>query len=120
MTELTPEFLREYPDEVISALQKEHRFEHLINAVELTGTSLCGDPELLLRRAPRGSMLFPVLEDGLIAAVSDRGEKVGYIPPAPILKLALQAERDFYMRVEYSADLDGIPQIIVSLWCRQI
>ncbi len=115
---VTPQILREFKTQVFEILQKKHKDLYLIDVFELSGTSLCGETEVLLAESKQGNMLFPVIDGERLAAVSDRGVTVGYMPSPPILVRAVKADRDVFMYVEYSDDTDGIPQIIVSLWTR--
>lgn len=115
---VTPQILSGFKTQVIEMLQKRHRDFYLIDVFELSGTSLCGETEVLLAESKRGNMLFPVIDGDRLIAVSDRGVPVGYMPSPPILVRAVKANRDVFMYVEYSDGTDGIPQIIVSLWTR--
>lgn len=118
MTDLTPEMLRDFRGEVFKLLQKEHKFDYLIDIFELSGTSVCGEAGVILSAARVGEMLYPVPDGHRLLAVSDHGVSIGYLPTSPVLLRAVRAGRNIFMRTEYSADLEGIPLIIVSLWCK--
>lgn len=115
---VTPQILSGFKTQVIDLLQKRHRDLYLIDVFALSGTSLCGETEVLLAEAKSVNMLFPVIDGDRLVAVSDRGAPVGYMPSPPILVRAVKANRDVFMYVEYSDGTDGIPQIIVSLWTK--
>ncbi len=119
MYKIEPQTLIDHKDEIIKELSRTRSDSTLIEIVTLSGTSICGEPAKLLKTAFVGATLYPTTpQNNLFPIVNDRGNMAGYLAAAPMLSFGITQNYGVYLTVEYSADNDGIPEIICSVWCR--
>lgn len=111
---ITPETLLASKRECLDAAYGLYG-ERLMDVVQLSGTSLCiGD-------APRdelpGRRLYfsRSYHDGLADITDGCGERVGFIPLTPLLKLMLDTGRDAVLQCVYYSFDDGIPSVIAVI-----
>lgn len=119
MYKITPETLLDHRDDIYAELKKQDDYATFIDIVTLSGTSQCDVPAKVLKIACVGAVLYPSTPDGnMFPIVNDRGVAVGYLAATPMTSFGIEHNFPVFLRVEYAADYDGIPEIICSLWCR--